>query len=118
VPDVIPLGSSDMEHVIEVENGSTIDYDFHIETQLRNSSSNPPLEFEYNNKKGTGWTADISPLCPSICDSRAAKITCLATTACIVVADTAKIEYREDASHKWQEDLNPTKKVRLSISLK
>jgi hypothetical protein len=118
VPEIVSVGASDMEHVIEVENGATIDFDFQIETQLRNVSSTPELEFENNGKKGISWSAEVSPLCSKICDSRAVQLICIAKKNTMVVADTAKIEFREDASHKWQEDPNPAKKLRLSIALK
>jgi hypothetical protein len=119
VPDVVGFGSTDTEHAIEVENGTTLDFDFRVQTTLHNPSpGTPALQFEQNGQTAVSWTAAISPLGPTRADVRAAKLTCSATTSCTVVADSAKIEFREDANYPWQEDPNPPKKLHLPISIK
>lgn len=120
MPETVGIGSADVEHAIEVENGSTLAHDFEIGTKLPNSVPHHhpglrELEFDNNGKKGTSWTAEISGLGPNLHVIRAANIRCLAAARCDVVVDSSKIEYREDPSFSWQED--PQKILIISIEV-
>jgi hypothetical protein len=111
---VIPAGSTDVEHVIEFENGSTLPFD--VQAESIHSGSPGRIEFIYGGgSAATKWAAIISQIGDGDTEKDTAKIKCTANAKLSAGIQTPKIEYRDDSTVPWQSDSSYTSSRILEI---
>jgi hypothetical protein len=110
----IDIGSNDVEHVIDVENGAwTSSFDVRVETILPNSfpharPGRQELQFRHQGATATSWTAQTSQIGPGLQDNEAAGVSCLAPAPC-KVAIHSNVSYWDDARSEWTVDPTASK---------
>jgi hypothetical protein len=116
----VTRGTQDTEHIIEVENGSTLPYDVEIRTVLPdsppiNAGGDPTLQFARGALAlAVNWTATILRLQGSETRAEAATVHCVAAGAGAVRVESTPIKYRLGRGLDWQSE-NPSQ---LSITVK
>jgi hypothetical protein len=121
VADIARGSSTTREHVIEMQNGSTLPYDVTVLTQLPDSppinpGGNPTLQFTHGTMpRAVDWTARAVQLGSGDTRPDVATIHCVATALGKVRLTSPVIEYRTGPGVAWETD--PTTKSTLSIEL-
>jgi hypothetical protein len=110
----IPLGSSDVEHVLEFENGSTLPYD--VQAESTHPDAPKLIDFTHGGfGVGTVWKAYVSQIGSGDTEKDAATINCVTTSKATARIQTPVIEYRLDSADAWQND--PTSTTLLEIKM-
>jgi hypothetical protein len=112
IPDIVH-GSSDVQHVIEIENGSTLPHDVivvNFDPDADPQTPGGPIVIEFSHNGGarrTHWTADRSQIQSGDTRNDSASVYCLATAPggdVRIHSPGDQIQYRLDSSDSWQTD--------------
>jgi hypothetical protein len=118
----ISKGSTNTEHVIEIQNGSTLPYDVQVLTELPDSppiksSGSPSLEFAHGSlAKDVEWGASVLQLASGDTRPDVALTHCIATVAGSTRLVSNKINYRTGSGVQWQG--NSTASLSIDLALK
>lgn len=120
----IKQGSKDVEHVIEIKNGSTLPYDVTVDSVDPAAHPHTPsgrVVIEFSRAGGsrrTDWRADIPQLADGDTWKDFASIYCVKTTTIgniRINSPEPQVKYRLDSNDAWQSD--PTSLGIMSIDL-
>jgi hypothetical protein len=106
----ITLGSSNVEHVIEVENGSTLPYNVSVDTILPDSpplkvGGSKTLEFVHGSlPPQPWWQTEITQLASGNSQSDSALLKCTSSQRRKVRIQSPIIKYRLGDSVNWEDD--------------
>lgn len=117
----ISMGSTDTEHVIEIQNGSTLPYDVQLLTELPdsppvNSGGSPSLEFAHGAlPTAVTWRASVVRLSSGDTRPDVAKAHCVAPTKGSTRLLSSKIDYRTGPGVQWED--NPTAALYIDLTI-
>lgn len=112
----VPLGSNDVAHIIEFENGSTLPYDVQADSTHPDVPS--LIDFTHGGlAAGTGWTAATTQVGSGDTEKDAATINCLTNTKATARIQTPTIKYRLDRTDPWQIDPTQTKLLEIKMGI-
>jgi hypothetical protein len=112
----ILLGSSDVEHVIEFENGSTLPYD--AKAQSTHPDVPTVIDFSYGGgARQVSWTAQKLQIGSGGIEKDVSTIHCVATSRSTARVQTPTIEYRLDNTVSWQTDPSNTKLLEIKMDV-
>jgi hypothetical protein len=114
-------GSKSAEHVLKIENGSTLPYDISVTTELpdsppKNPAGAPSIEFTHGTAPANAtWTAYVAQLRSRGVRQEIAQIHVIAPQPGIVRIKSPTVQYRIGPSLEWEE---PIRSSTLEIDVK
>ena len=99
----IPLGSQDVDHVIEFENGATLSHDVRAQT----THPDQVIDFSYcGGARQADWQASKIQIGSGLAEKDNADIHCVASSKAKarIQTPTKTIEYRLNNTVPWQDD--------------